>query len=211
MGADSAYRQCRRQACGFNEFSQEVEYDQHELLAGSYVKEVEEDVSIKAALHSFQMAMNTLAQDCASLKSQLSVHQNLWQGQSSPTSMPVSDFKVFLLKDASRDIAKLKEIQEVIRNIPLNHTIRFLRVDIKPFKASLSTWASKFMYIRAQGLHQQVCVLVPILFLDLLQTGWQMATLQLEHAVNKHISFMLQVDDGLEKLSSNIKVSGSIA
>ncbi|CAD7696266.1 unnamed protein product [Ostreobium quekettii] len=133
---------------------------------GTYLKELEEDYEVyneMSCVHEIVLANEA---KCNDFKEHYVKYSYLWT-KDLPTAL-----KEFVeeegeqLEDGTKDdpplakfeeqIAKYKGIEKEIQALPTNSNLGWIKVDAKPLKQALSTWASKWVYLYTHYLQDKV-------------------------------------------------------
>ena len=142
------------------------------LDAGTYLKELEEDVRIRDALSNVQLALLETEEQCAAFKRQFDKYVHLWRddmqlalrtflaggsNQSGGRAAGQPDLAQGPSLEAfAAEIAKYKAIQDEVQALPSSAAIGWIKADAKPLKQALLTWTSKWIYLFMRHLHSQV-------------------------------------------------------
>ena len=143
--------------------------------AGTYAKELEEDVRIREALSNVQLALLETEEHCAAFRQRFAKYSHLWQddmqaalraflagagsgsgsgrdGGSSGSGQPGGPS----LEAFAAEIGRYKAIQDEVQALPASAAIGWIKVDARPLKQALLTWTSKWVYLFMRHLHGEV-------------------------------------------------------
>ncbi|PNW78281.1 hypothetical protein CHLRE_09g403800v5 [Chlamydomonas reinhardtii] len=133
---------------------------------GNYAKELEEDFEVYDALN--QVMMVTLANEsrCEDFKNQFAKFDYLWKQDLQATLQQFITDNGVTLPDGTRDdpplakfeeqIVKYKNVASEIASFKDTMTMGYVKVNAKPLRQALSTWASKWVYLFTHYLQEKV-------------------------------------------------------
>lgn len=133
---------------------------------GSYMKELEEDYEVQDAMHQVMAVTLANEQRCETFKGQFARFDYLWTKDLQATLKEFLEAEGKILEDKTRDdpplakfeeqIQKYKAMATEIQNLPSICTVGWVKVNAKPLRTALTTWASKWTNLFTQYLQEKV-------------------------------------------------------
>lgn len=140
--------------------------DRLDIGEGNYIKELEEDYEIADQISELQEIVFENESKCEKFKDQFLHYSYLWTQDLSQSLHQFLEQNAEILEDGSKDdpslekfeaeISKYKKIEKEIEALPTSGNIGWIQVDAKPLKHSLSSWASKWVYLFTHYLEDKV-------------------------------------------------------
>eukprot|EP00899_Mesostigma_viride_P009330 jgi/Mesvir1/18399/Mv14277-RA.1 len=128
---------------------------------GNYLKELEEDYMVRDAISTVQGLVLANEAKCIEFKNTYLQFEYLWKrdlqatlAEFLATAEPGQEAPSLERFDA--EISRYKAVQEEIHQLPATITIGWLRIDAKPIKQTLSTWATKWVFLYTHYLTNKV-------------------------------------------------------
>eukprot|EP00798_Chlamydomonas_sp_ICE-L_P004667 gene4667-14864_t len=134
---------------------------------GNYTKELEEDYDVYGAMGQVMEVSLQNETHCEEFKAQFSKYDYLYkldlnatlqeflkaegtqiEGEDTYDDPPLAKFEA--------QIAKYKQVSAEIANLPGNQTIGWVKINAKPLRTALTTWASKWVYLFTHYLQDKV-------------------------------------------------------
>ncbi len=133
---------------------------------GNYSKELEEDYDVHDAINQVMVVSLANEARCEDFKAQFSKFDYLWKKDLNTALHEFLNEQGSTLSDGSKDdpalakfeeqITKYKAVASEIANLPATQTIVWVKINAKPLRTALSTWASKWVYLFTHYLQEKV-------------------------------------------------------
>ena len=133
---------------------------------GDYMKELEEDVNVYGAISELQTVVLTNEASCQAFRGQYLEYEYLYKKDLQEALQEFIEAEAPEQKDGSRgepplsafeaQITKYQAVQEAIASLEQSQTFAWIKVDARPIKRALATWASKWVYLYTNYLSQRV-------------------------------------------------------
>eukprot|EP00955_Chlamydomonas_euryale_P098700 365162-Chlamydomonas_euryale.AAC.24 len=137
-----------------------------DINEGNYMKELEEDYDVSDAMDEVMAASLSNEQRCEEFKAQFSRFDYLWTLDLPATLRQFLDAEGQTLPSGGRDdpplskfeeqIAKYKALATDVQSLPSVASVGWVKVNAKPLRTALSTWASKWTNLFTQYLQEKV-------------------------------------------------------
>ncbi|KAL6747291.1 flagellar outer dynein arm heavy chain beta [Haematococcus lacustris] len=133
---------------------------------GSYSKELEEDYEVYDALNQVMTITLLNEAKCEDFKANFTRYDYLWKKELHAALQEFLEEQGTVLADGSRDdpvlakfedqIAKYRAVSTEIANLPSTQTVGWVKINAKPLRTALTTWASKWVYLYTHYLQEKV-------------------------------------------------------
>ncbi|KAF5834390.1 hypothetical protein DUNSADRAFT_8976 [Dunaliella salina] len=133
---------------------------------GNYTKELEEDYDVYDSMNQVMEVTLMNERQCEQFKEQFSKFDYLWKKDlntalqefcdANGTTLPDGTKEDPVLSKFEEEISVYKSVSAEVSALPSSITINFVKINAKPLRTALTTWASKWVHLFTHHLQEKV-------------------------------------------------------